>query len=425
MAQSALPAAIAARDPDAMRAAIVGELVPVIPSNVDPQTWDPRELGTSGGNVWQAVIWQERIWYRDDTSVADHDEITVIVLLDGGHYLTNDVRFPGAVKSRAVTTPPDPLDTDPGARPAYGDAWRVPAGASGAWSAHEDDVAMWSARGWRYKSPASGDLHYVEDESAFEYFSAAAVWEDGIPFGVTASSIPQSALIWDGSVQNQTTNAPPSAAQGVAYIIGSSPTGAWAGNAGKLAIRESVGTNSTYVIYTPKAGRSVFDISLGIPVRWDGSAWVSASGAWVGQKAVFTAPSTVGATSGSGFYGGYKNNFTPGGEAKRTDGVTLSYTAKRAGADLRFMVQATCDLTVPGTGHTVLAVALYRDSETAAIDYTSLYCKDSGEIQISAIFRVTALDALSHTYKWAVLAWDNANGANSFSRRTFEVMEGA
>src|SRR5688572_25255805 len=96
---SAIPGAIASKDHEAIRAAIVNELIPIIPADVDPQTWDPRELEGAGGNVWLAVNWQERFWYRDDDSVADHDEITCIILLDGGHYLTNDLRMPQAVLS--------------------------------------------------------------------------------------------------------------------------------------------------------------------------------------------------------------------------------------------------------------------------------------------------------------------------------------
>jgi len=417
MAQSALPAAIAARDPAAMRAAIVGELVPVIPSNIDPQTWDPRELGMSGGNVWQAVIWQERIWYRDDTSVADHDEVTVIVLLDGGRYLTNDVRFPGAVKSRAVTTPPDPLDTDPGARPAYGEAWRVPAGASGAWSAHEDDVAMWSARGWQYRPAATGDLHYVEDESAYEHFSAAAAWENGIPLGVTVSSIPPSALIWDGRVQNQTTNAPPSAAQGVAYIIGSAPTGAWAGNAGKLAIRESPGTNSTYVIYAPYVGQRAFDISLNVAVEWNGTAWISAGGAVIAYKRSYRSDNTAFTSSGAGYYAFTSITAPSSANVNSLDGgVSITHAARRSGVDLVLSYEVSAS-TVVGNGTS--AVALFRDNETTAIGWGAGIV-NAGRQHYE--FVISTNDTASHTYKMRLFSYDDSSSV-VVSQRLMQLRE--
>jgi hypothetical protein len=168
MGKSAIIDAFAARDFDVLRAAMVSDLVPVIPDATDPQTWDPRELGALGGNVWQAVVWHERLWYRDDASVAAHDAVTCIVLLDGGHYLTNDVEMPRAVLSRAVTTPPDPGTL----APAFGDAWLVPAAALPAIGPRTRTTSRSIPRAAGFiMPPAIGEPALYRDEGGYVHFT--------------------------------------------------------------------------------------------------------------------------------------------------------------------------------------------------------------------------------------------------------------
>jgi hypothetical protein len=58
---------------------------------------------------------------------------------------------------------------------------------------------------------------------------------------------PQNLLIRDWNVENQTTNAPPAnGPAGEQYVIGPLPTGAWAGNAKKIAFRPAL--NGAFVI---------------------------------------------------------------------------------------------------------------------------------------------------------------------------------
>lgn len=65
-------------------------------------------------------------------------------------------------------------------------------------------------------------------------------------------------------------NSPSVTADGARYIVGTSPTGDFAGQAGKLAAR----IEGAWSFYTPNAGWSVYNLSNGMSYRYNGSAWV-------------------------------------------------------------------------------------------------------------------------------------------------------
>lgn len=401
-----------ARDPEALRAALVSELVPVIDADTDPQTWDPRELPGVGGNVWKAVIWQERIWYRDEDSLVDHDGLTCIRLLDGVAYLTNDVKFPGFVLSRTLETPPDEEDR------AYGDTHRVPAGATDDWAGHEDDVAMWTARGYRFKTPTFGYLHYVVDEPGYEHFSAADAWEDG--FGAlvfeNGSVRPNSLLIRAWSVENQTTNTlPETGPAGEQYIVGPVPTGTAVGQATKIAWRPA--TDAAFIFTTPFFGEVAFDKDLAIPIRWNGATWESAAGVIVGHgHAVSQSGGT--AIAGSGGYA-YSASTAPTTASRHTsDGSTLiNYAAKRAGA--RIEIDYAGHVAVPGA---ITTVAVFRDSETAALDWVCLTpYSDVNPYQFTALFEFDALNTSEHQYSFRIFT--NGADPSTFTRRRGRLRE--
>ena len=58
-----------------------------------------------------------------------------------------------AVLHAAVETGPV---AEPPANPETGECWLVAAGATGAWTGKDDQLAIWSAGGWRFVAPAEG-----------------------------------------------------------------------------------------------------------------------------------------------------------------------------------------------------------------------------------------------------------------------------
>ena len=72
--------------------------------------------------------------------------------------------------------------------------------------------------------------------------------------------------------QDKDANAPPgSPADGVAYIVGPSPTGAWSGQAEKIAYYQA-GTGWLFI--TPINGFRAYVVDEGIDYRYDGADWV-------------------------------------------------------------------------------------------------------------------------------------------------------
>ncbi|MEO6198959.1 MAG: DUF2793 domain-containing protein [Sphingomicrobium sp.] len=72
------------------------------------------------------------------------------------------------------------------------------------------------------------------------------------------------------SVESAPQNAPPTApAPGSCYIVGTAPSGAWAGKAGQLA---SYGVGG-WRFFVPLDGQSVFVKSSGVRAEFRGGAW--------------------------------------------------------------------------------------------------------------------------------------------------------
>ena len=89
------------------------------------------------------------------------------------------------------------------------------------------------------------------------------------------------------AVEGGPQSAPPAdPAVGQCWIVGDSPTGAWAGRAHCLA----AWTEGGWRFVTPPAGLSVWDKAAAAPRQWDGSAWsggrIACAGLTIGGKAV-------------------------------------------------------------------------------------------------------------------------------------------
>ncbi len=238
----------------------------------NPQTL--VETDPTTGAVILDILYLGRVFHYDaaDTTTA-HDGVTCLVTSGGKRYKLaagSDV-VAYAVLSRE--------DSDP-ASPAIGDAHLVNVAATGAYAGEDNNVAVYTARGWEFIDFGIGRLIYVEDEDAYYRRKVDGSWSAG--FGnrsFEAGTVPPSAMIGGGGrvlweIENQTTNTPPAVTNGVAYIIGPVPTDEWAGNAGKIAH----GENSVWVIYAPAAGWRAYDKAITQDYQYSGTAWASATG---------------------------------------------------------------------------------------------------------------------------------------------------
>lgn len=241
----------------------------------DPQ--DFVALDAETGAIPKAIGWHSTIFWLDpDDSTTAHDGTTVLVTDDGYRYkIPEYVALIEAVLDKDLTAPPG--------GESFGDAYLVPAGATGDWSGKADKIAVYTARGWKFVDPQIGQVLYVEDEAGYYHYSESGSWEAGLgnPLLPADSVLPANILggISRWLVENQTTNAPPSVSDGVAYIIGSSPTGAWAGHAGKIALSHAA-TAGGWIIITPVEGYLAYDKTLNLTTTYNGSAWAPQPSGW-------------------------------------------------------------------------------------------------------------------------------------------------
>lgn len=77
-------------------------------------------------------------------------------------------------------------------------------------------------------------------------------------------------LLAQAAVEDHDLDTPPSSpVPGQCWVVGASPTGAWAGQAGKMAGWTSGG----WRFIEPRAGMAAWDIGNGYWLRHDGSSW--------------------------------------------------------------------------------------------------------------------------------------------------------
>ncbi len=361
-------AATEARDANLLRNVLIKRVIYALDEDENPQ--DFVALDDDTGAMPVAIAWQEKLFWLDpDDSTSVHDGLSVLVTYDDYRYKTSELDL----RIRSVL---DKDTTSPPGSPAIGDAYLLPAAPTGDWSGYADYIAVYTARGWLFRAPVVGDQIYVEDEDTFYRYKASGAWSIGPGSrAFDSGSIPFSAAIGFGAkftVENQTTNSPPSSAQGTTYIIGSSPTGAWSGHAGKIAIREASGSGTTYVIYSAVAGMRAYDKAQGRDYQFTGSAWQSATGRFYTKLTVFTASGTftkdarciqvkVSAVASGGPGGGvvdggdvsFGSHFTVKGGGRGSGGSGGAGGTGGSGTATRFAGEAgkaTAATVVPGRG---------------------------------------------------------------------------
>jgi hypothetical protein len=270
-AVAALPA-VGNADKQAIRDVLVKRMPYALADSDNPGTL--VETDPDSGKVIIDILYKGRVFHVDATDfTTPGDGVTCLVTAGG-------VRYKLAVGTDVVCYSVLDRLTVPVGTEVFGDAILVLPAATGAFAGEDNNVAVKTARGWEFVDFGIGRLIYVEDEDTYYRRKTDGTWSSG--FGnaqLGAGTIPPSAMIGGGGkvfwiIENQTTNAPPAVVNGAAYIIGSAPTGAWAGNTGKIAH----GEGGAWVIYAPAAGWLGYDKSAGQNYQFTGAAWVSATG---------------------------------------------------------------------------------------------------------------------------------------------------
>jgi hypothetical protein len=216
--------------------------------------------------------------YDSTDSTTTHDGVTCLVSFDNKRFKSGTIVPPYSVLTRGTTAQP--------ASPSVGDRYLIPTAATGAdWAGKDGKIGIFTAAGWRFAVSPIGRFLYVEDETTVYHRNTSGAWTAGVgSVALGANSVTLQNILGANAssvikVENQTTNAPPaSPSAGVSYIIGPSPTGSWAGNAGKLATCLTAGS---YTIIAPVAGDTVYDKSLLKAITFTGTSWDAVNNALV------------------------------------------------------------------------------------------------------------------------------------------------
>lgn len=316
---------------------------------------DITSLDLSGDAV-RAVIVDKAIFEYDaaDTTTV-HDGVTTLVSSDGKRFKTNSaIVLNRSVKSSTTASPPG--------SPAAGDQYRVPAAPSGGWASFGNHLAIWTGTAWVYRTPGSlgvGYFHYVEDTDTFEYYDASSAWAAFALLEASAVDPRYERYPFGLSIENQTTTSPPgSPATGVAYIVGTSATGAWSGEDGKVAIW----LGAAWQFFAPYEGARVYDKALDRPLLYESGIWADGSAGRVKGFQVSLAQ------TGSGTL----NDDTTPENANQTGNnslllATITYAAKDTGNKLRFRMSG--EFNIPGDSISSLAFLLFKGAAAAPTEY--------------------------------------------------------
>lgn len=428
---TALPTGADADSP-LLRNYLIKRTIYPIADDEDPEAFEALDADTGAiprGIAWGGIIF----WLDPDDTTTAHDGVTCLVTVDGYRYKYDGVDYLiRSVLDKDLTAPPG--------SEAYGDAYIVGAGATGAWAGHSEKIAIYTSRDWKFILPRIGQIVYVEDEDAYYHYDVAGNWVGG--FGdsaLSANSVTPASMLGGRThwvIVNRTTNTPPgSPTTGVAYIIGSSPTGVWAGHAAKIAVYDG----ASWTIIAPAEGYEAFDQGVNAFYFYNGSAWVIAGGVIVAFATVAVVGTTgTTAPTGTTVYS-YSTGTAPTTSQRRLidTGTEVTHTARSTGSRLRFSYRASTlarvitAATHAGSPSGFLVAALYRDSEANALDWCTIDDGSPTAVTLGPLLvalETTAADASPHTYRVALVSWAlDANGdyreASGIGRRRLSLDE--
>ena len=398
-----------------LRDALVRRTIYPFAPDEDPAAW----TANVGGAVPLAIGFEAGgIYFLDAADGSTPaDGISVIRSLDNYCYKISNMTMPDSALAPLGKVEPDG-DED------IGDAYIVNDAPDGEFATFGGKMAVNTIRGWLPITPRIGRPVLVEnDRHYFKDFDG--VWK--ATFAPLSGGVRDADIIGGPRryiVQNQTTNAPPAATYDTYYIIGPSPTGAWAGQAGKVAVYYT--GDSAWTIIQPRTGDEAFDISLRSNYHFFSSIWNSAGGAVLKWSAPIVTQTTANTALNQGTATVYTfSTGTPPDTTKNhaIDNNGVTHAARITGAWLRIYYSAR--IAAPsGNQNRTWALAVLRDNEQPAIAWKSVAWGSMRQVQASDFFDFQANDAASHTYKMAFFESEgSANQIATLDCRSISIME--
>jgi hypothetical protein len=353
------------------------------------------------------------LYAYDETDSTTAPSDVCLVTSDACRYKSGSVKLPDSVLTYSTTAQPADVDV------SDGDTFLLPIGATGAdWAGKAGQIAIRKGARWYFAISPIGRGLYVEDEDARYYRNASGVWTAGsgsvtlAANAVKITNVLGAKASFQIKVENQTTNAPPvSPVAPVAYIIGPSPTGAWAAHAGKLAYCL---VDGLFTIIAPEEGDEVWDKTQNNKYVFNGTAWAVSTSVVFAQGVANTTTSLTPTYAGvTGTYFPYTQTVAPDTQGHVDDTLTATITAPNTSAKIEIYV------SVDLTGMSLSAdstIGIRRDSESALCAWWPIRASNSAQF-IQRKFIIAALDASSHTYKIAHYRGSASDTHGSFLTR--------
>jgi hypothetical protein len=225
-----------------------------------------------------------------DTTTADDGGLSSIVVSGRRYKKRGEAIVRDAALSATTSEQP--------ATPSLGDTYIVPSAPSGDdWASHADEIATFTARGWIFRQPFIGMIVYAADEDLLYHFDSNGDWIAGLPVGALAAGSVQPTMLAEPFAilkVDSVLNAPPggSPTTGTMYQVGTSPTGAFAGQANAVARW----TGSAYAFLTPAEGDTIYRKDMATLFTFRSGTW----GQTVGNPSIvqtYYARATVATTS--------------------------------------------------------------------------------------------------------------------------------
>lgn len=341
-------------------------------------------VGAWNAGTANAIIVGTRIFQRDDddtTSIAD--SIVVHVSNDG-------VRFKADVDIQNVRILRSDVTAQPTSGLSLGDAYLLIGAPSGTdWSSQQESLAIWTGLGggsWVFLQPYAGLYVAVESPDMVWRYAPSGSWQQ-VPAMVGTLSV--SGIQFNGliPVENETTTTPPTATDGVAYVVPAGASAPWDTKTGQVAVGN--GTGWDYV--TPYEGLTVWNKALDRPRTYQSGGWGDTIAASPYRSRTFATAGMTGSPPGA--TGTIIHEFT--------------HTCLSAANGVRIRVEGN------QTGGTV---AVFRDALTTPVSNLWSIAEGVTGARISLTVEDRPGDALPHTYRVRV-------SAGTFIRVAIEIMD--